>query len=295
MDLKDKVAVLTAAGGGIGRSVAIEFGRRGAHVLVSDRDGAAANAVAADINAAGGIAIAVACDVASDDDIAALVSAADKLGPVGVLHNNAGVAAGGPIGAVPLDDWRWVFEINVLGMVRAINAFLPGMCDRGTGLIINTASSLGLFPEVPLVLPYICSKAGILGLSEALGPICAAQGVRVMVLVPDITDTNFHYSARLSGVDAEQALQSLPLANLQPPQAVADALFQAIESGEFIATNVPDARALLSARAKDGYAPKLRAYPMMAESIEKSSALLTGASHPGPSMTPSATLGSERA
>ncbi|MCA2356955.1 SDR family oxidoreductase [Mycobacterium intracellulare] len=244
MDLRDKVAVLTAAGAGIGRSVAKRFGHLGAHVVVSDRDSAAAKTVADDIVADGGKAIGVTCDVSIDEDIASLANAAEQIGPIEVLFNNAGVAVGGPIGKIPLDDWRWVFEVNVLGQVRAINAFLPGMAHRGSGLIINTSSSLALFPEAPLLLPYICSKAGIFGFTEALTLMCAPLGVRVMVLAPHITETNFLFSARLSGIDPEQAMKALPLSELQPPEAVADALFRAIETGQFLATNAPHADSL---------------------------------------------------
>lgn len=279
MNLRDKVVVLTAAGAGIGRSVARDFGRLGAHVVVSDRDGTAATAVAEEIVGDGGKAIGVTCDVSMDEDIASLANVADQIGPVEVLFNNAGVAAAGPIGRIPLDDWRWVFEVNVLGQVRAINAFLPGMADRRSGLVINTSSSLALFPEAPLLLPYICSKAGILGFTEALSLMCTPLGVRVMVLAPHITETNFLFSARLSGIEPEQAMRILPLAEVQPPQAVADALFGAIEAGGFLATNAPDADSLLLSRAADRFEPKVRSCPSLADPIASLAGLLAGARH----------------
>jgi NAD(P)-dependent dehydrogenase (short-subunit alcohol dehydrogenase family) len=277
VDLQNKVAVLTAAGAGIGRAVAREFGRRGARVVVSDRDGAAAKAVAEEIVANGGEAMGVTCDVSIDEDIDSLAKAADQFGPVEVLLNNAGVAAGGPVGKVPLDDWRWVFEVNVLGQVRAINAFLPSMAGRGSGLIINTTSSLALFPEAPLLLPYICSKAGVFGFTEALALMCGPMGVRVMALAPHITETNFLFNARLSGIEPEQAMQVLPVSELQPPEAVADALLHAMESGQFLATNAPQAHSLLVDRAADGFEPKLRSCPEMADPIAALAGLLTGA------------------
>lgn len=280
MDFQGKVAVLTAAGGGIGRSVAKTFGRSGAYVVVSDRDSGAANAVADEIVADGGKAVGVGCDVSIDEDIASLADVANQLGPVEVLFNNAGVAAAGPIREIPLDDWRWIFEVNVLGQVRAINTFLPGMADRRSGLIINTSSSLALFPEAPLLLPYICSKAGILGLTEALSLMCTPLGIRVMVLAPHITETNFLFSARLSGIGPEQAMQILPLSELQPPEAVADALFSAIQAGEFLATNAPHADSLLLDRASDRLEPKVRSCPSLAAPIAGLAGLLAGARQP---------------
>lgn len=278
MDLTGKVAVLTAAGAGIGRSVALGFGKRGAHVVVSDRDGDAAETVAAEVVAGGGRAIAVKCDVAADDDIASLARAASQLGPVDILFNNAGVAAAGPIGQIPLDDWRWVFEVNVLGQVRAINTFLPDMSSRKSGVIINTSSSVALFPEVPILLPYICAKAGVLAVTEALALMCKPRGIRVMALVPHTTDTAFHFSARLSGMDPAHALSSaIPQSGMQPPEAVADALFRTIESGQFLATTAPDADSLLLERAVDRYEPKFRSAPLLGDQIALLAELLTGA------------------
>ncbi|MEW2483399.1 SDR family NAD(P)-dependent oxidoreductase [Mycobacterium sp. NPDC049093] len=273
--------MLTAAGGGIGRSVARIFGRSGSHVVVSDRDSAAARAVADEIVAGGGRATGVGCDVSVDEDVASLANVVNQIGPVDVLFNNAGVAAAGPIGKIPLDDWRWIFEVNVLGQVRAINAFLPGMADRRSGLIINTSSSLALFPEAPLLLPYICSKAGILGFTEALSLMCTPLGIRVMVLAPHITETNFLFSARLSGIEPEQAMQILPLSEVQPPEAVADALFRAIAAGEFLATNAPDADSLLLDRAADRFEPKVRSCASLADPIAGLAGLLAGARNPG--------------
>lgn len=276
MNLDDKVAVLTAAGAGIGRSVAMRFGRLGAHVIVSDRDGAAAKTVADEIVDLGGKAVAVTCDVSIDADIGLLAEAAAQIGPVDVLFNNAGVAAGGPIGEVPLDDWRWVFDVNVLGQVRAVSTFLPGMADRRSGLIINTTSSLALFPEAPLLLPYICSKSGVLGLTEALALMCVPLGIRVMALAPHLTETNFLFSARLSGIEPQQAMQMLPLSEIQPPDAVADALFRAIGTGDFLATNAPQADSLLAERIADQFEPKFRSCPEMAEPIAGLAGLLAG-------------------
>jgi len=267
MDLVKKVVVMTAAGNGIGREVALEFARRGARMVLSDRDGDSAARVAQEITDAGGDAQSMACDVSNDGDVAALAGAAQLVGPVDVLMNHAGVAAAGPVEQIPLDDWRWVFEVNVLGIARTLKAFLPGMLARRSGLVINTSSSLGLFPEVPIALPYIATKAGIVGMSEALFLSCAPAGVRVMVLAPDITETNFHFAGRMTGIDPAVAAAALPLSLQQPPKAVSDALFSAIEDGRFLATNVNDVARLLRERADALYEPKLRAYPQLAPAI----------------------------
>ena len=179
MDLQNKTVVMTGAGNGIGREVALEFSRRGGRVVVSDRDGDAAEKVKREIEQSGGTAAAISCDVTKEEDIAQLKAVADAFGPTDVLMNHVGAAASGLPTEIPLDDWRWVYEINVLSIVRALKLFLPEMMTRRSGLIINTSSSLGLFPEVPIALPYITTKAGIIALSEALALQCRYVGVGI--------------------------------------------------------------------------------------------------------------------
>lgn len=273
MDFTDQIAVLTGAGGGIGRAVALGFGRREAHVFVSDLSALAAETVAAEIAAAGGTATPARCDVSVDSDVVDLARTVEGSGPVDVLFNNAGVAVGGPVGAVALHDWRWVFEVNVLGAVRMLNAFLPVMAHRGSAIVVNMSSSLALWPEVPLVLPYI----SILAISEAFAPVCAAQGVRVVALGPDVTATSFHVNARLSGVQTEEALRCVPVVEMQFPEAISDALFAALDGGHFLATNVPGLRLCFWIRWPAATNRRC-AYPTMTESITKYAHLLTGAS-----------------
>lgn len=260
MDLQGKTIVMTGAGNGIGREVALEFARRGGRVVVSDRDGNAAQKVAGEIELAGGTAMPLACDVTKDEDMARLKEAADTFGPADVLMNHVGAASSGPLTEISLDDWRWVFEVNVVSIVRALKLFLPEMMRRRTGLVINTSSSLALFPELPIALPYIASKAGIVGLSEALALQCRYVGVRIMILAPDITETAFLSSERMVGIDPEEMAAAIPMSMKQPPKAVADALFRAIDQGRFLATNVPDYERLLRDRVTSLFEPDLRAY-----------------------------------
>ncbi|WP_232494849.1 SDR family NAD(P)-dependent oxidoreductase [Novosphingobium kaempferiae] len=270
MDLEDKVVVATAAGNGIGREVMLEFGRRGARLVVSDFDAAAAERVAAELTRAGTQAFAVRCDVTSDSDVNALAEQAfERFGQVDVLMNHAGVPAAGPIHSVPLSDWKWVFDVNVLGIVRALKAFLPAMSKQGSGLIINTASSLGLFPEQPFALPYTTTKAGVIGLTEALALYCRPMGIRAMALVPDITRTSFHTSGRMTALDDDQLKGLLPLDQEQLPTDVCQALFEAIDGNAFIASNVPNWKKLLRDKAEDELMPKFRAYPGVANAVEE--------------------------
>ena len=269
MDYQDRVVVLTAAASGIGRESALGFGHRKAKVVVSDLDADGATKVAEEIRSAGGTAISIGCNVAHDEEVAALAQLAfDSFGRVDVVMNHAGVSASGPAHAIPLDNWRFVYEVNILAIARALEVFLPHMAERGDGLIINTSSSLGLFPEVPFALPYITTKAGVIGLSEALALYCKPLGIRVMVLSPDITKTEFHYSGRKTGLDPSKAKGLLPLSQEQMPSDVADALFAAIDNGHFLACNVPDLEQLLQAKAADRNEPRYRVYSQVAAAVD---------------------------
>lgn len=268
--MKDKTVVVTAAANGIGREAVLRFCGLGAKVVVSDRDAGGARTVAEEAVAQGGTAFAIGCDVTSDEDMERLAGFAfEKLGHVDVLLNHAGASAGGRIALIPIEDWRLVYDVNVLGIARALKHFLPHMARRRSGLIINTSSSLGLFPEIPFSLPYITTKAGVIGLSEALGLYCRPLGIRVMALVPDITKTQFHYSGRKTGISPEKTKGMLPLSQEQLPSDVIDALMASIDKGQFIACNVPDFDDLLVRKAADRGEPAYRVYAQVENRVEQ--------------------------
>ena len=141
------------------------------------------------------------------------------------------------------------------------------MAKQGDGLIINTTSSLGFLPELPVALPYITTKAGVIGLSEGLYLYCKPLGIRVMTLAPDITKTNFHLSGRITGISPEDAMSMLPLAAEQLPEDVSRALFDAIDDGRFLACNVPDVDRYLREKAEEGLQPAYRIFPELEEPV----------------------------
>lgn len=270
MQYEGKVAVVTGAASGIGAEIVRELGRRSANVVVSDYDKDGAERVAQQIVAAGGSATAFRCDIGSDDDVAAMGKfVLDCFGRIDILMNHAGVGAGGPADRVPLEDWRWVFEINILGIARTLGAFLPKMTEQRSGLIVNTSSSLALFPEIPFVIPYISSKAAVLGLTEALALYCEPLGIQVMALVPDMTETNFHRSNRITGLDDDKLRKLLPMSQIQSPADVANAFFDAAEKGLFMACNVPNLEAELLKKARARYQPDFRVFPQIRDNMAK--------------------------
>lgn len=183
-------AVVTGGGSGLGRALARELARRGAAVMVSDLRGDAARAVASEIAGEGGVAHAVVCDVARAGDVELLAAEARRLlGDVDLLVNNAGIGAGGAIGAVSLDDWRRTIEVNLWGVVHGCHFFVPAMRARKRGHVLNVASAAA-FGSAPGMAPYNATKAAVVALSETLAAEAAADGIGVTVLCPGFFRTN---------------------------------------------------------------------------------------------------------
>ncbi len=179
MELRDKVVVVTGGGNGIGRALARRFAAEGARgVVVADVEEPAAGAVAAEI---GGLAVPT--DVAVDDDVAALVAAAeDAFGPVDLFCSNAGIALGtGP--ETPDDDWQRIWDVNVMAHVHAARHVLPGMLARGEGYLLNTASAAGLLSQIGSA-PYAVTKHAAVAFAEWLSITYGDRGIRVSCLCP---------------------------------------------------------------------------------------------------------------
>jgi NAD(P)-dependent dehydrogenase (short-subunit alcohol dehydrogenase family) len=208
VDVDGTTAVVTGGASGIGRATALELARRGADVVVADiHEERLAETVAA-IERLGRRALAVPCDVTRDADVDALAATAlDALGPVDVLMNNAGVAVLGPPHRVAMAEWERVLQVNVLGLVRGVRAFVPAMVERGRGYVVNTASVAGVWAYSWDAAPYITSKFAAYGLSEALARALRPLGVGVSVLCPGLVHTNLGETALVSGVPEEFAGQ----------------------------------------------------------------------------------------
>lgn len=183
-------AVVTGGGSGLGRALARALVARGAQVVVSDLRRDAAEETVADIAAAGGVAHALVCDVVRAGDVELLAAeSARLLGPTDLIVNNAGIGAGGAIGAVSLDDWRRAIDVNLWGVVHGCHFFVPGMRERRRGHVLNVASAAA-FGAMPGMAPYNATKAAVLAISETLAAEAAADGVGVTVLCPGFFRTN---------------------------------------------------------------------------------------------------------
>lgn len=189
---KDADAVVTGAGSGIGRSFATEIARRGGRVVCADLDEARAKETVTTIEAAGGEAIAVACDVSELAQVESLQgTATDWLGrPPSLVVNNAGIGAGGRVvGEAPLADWQRTLGVNLWGVIHGCHVFTPALRALGHGGVVNVASAAG-FTAAPRMAAYNVSKAGVVSLSETLAAELAGSGVAVTVLCPTFVKTN---------------------------------------------------------------------------------------------------------
>jgi len=189
-------AVVTGAGSGLGRAFCLELAQRKARILAADIDLASAEETARLVRAAGGEAVTRRCDVSVAEEVEALAAAVDEAyGGADLVINNAGVGVGGPIGKVPLSDWRWILGVNLWGVVHGCHVFVPRFKERGSGHVLNVASAAGLL-AAPDMGPYNVTKSGVVALSETLAAELDGTGVGVTVLCPTFFKTNIARSGR---------------------------------------------------------------------------------------------------
>lgn len=229
-----KLAVISGAARGIGRASAEALAAAGAHVIVIDIDAKQADATAQSIRAHGGQAQAMACDVANDSQVNEVAATLiESLGAPHFLINNAFARrfARGTLEDVDVEVCKRAFDINVLGNIRMHKAFLPGMLARGSGHIIDTASSLSIVPneDAQMLLPYVASKGAILGMAYGLRHALYDSGIQYSLFCPGLTDT----------APAEERSDGTPN-NAAPPSFAATVLLEGIERGDFLISSEPD-------------------------------------------------------
>jgi NAD(P)-dependent dehydrogenase (short-subunit alcohol dehydrogenase family) len=237
--LGGKVAIVTGAGQGIGEAIARIFAGEGAKVLVAEKNSETGRAVAQAIRDAGGTAEFAETDVTDGNAVEAAVAyAADRLGPISILVNNAGIN----VFHEPLEttdaEWRRCFSVDLDAAWTCARAVLPGMLQAGRGSIVNIASCHS-FKIIPHTFPYPVAKHALVGLTRALGIEYAARGIRVNAIAPGYIETPIAVEYWNTFADPEAERQRTyvlhPPRRIGRPEEVAwTAVFLASDEAPFI-------------------------------------------------------------
>ena len=220
MSLGGKVAVVTGAGSGIGRAIALQLARDGAALSVWDLNGAAAEETVAMIAKAGGRAIACAIDASAEKDIAeAAARTRAELGPVTILVNNAGITGHCAFQDIAVEAWERMIRVNLGGPFLCTQAILPDMLAAGWGRIVNISSSSAQGGASKMA-HYVASKGGVIGLTKALAIELAAKGITVNNIPPGFVDTPM---LRGSHVNVDAAAAVAPMKRPGKPEDIAAA------------------------------------------------------------------------
>jgi NAD(P)-dependent dehydrogenase (short-subunit alcohol dehydrogenase family) len=192
MRLRDKVSIITGAGGGMGRVAALRFAAEGARVVIADNQKAAAEETVRQVRANGGEAAAVIVDVSVEADAKAMVDLAiETYGRLDVLYNNAGImpAADYSVIDTPVEAWDQVMAVNVRGVYLACKHPVPKMVERHSGSIINISSFVAVLGCSVPQDAYTASKGAVLALTRSLAVQFAPQGVRTNAILPGPVET----------------------------------------------------------------------------------------------------------
>jgi 3-oxoacyl-[acyl-carrier protein] reductase len=216
--LKDKNALITGAGKGIGRAVAIALAKEGVHVGLLARTEGQLNEVAGEAKSLG---VKVAVLVADVADINSVNAAAEKakaeLGPIDILINNAGTAKFGKFLELDPAEWERTIQVNLMGAYYATRAVLPDMIERQTGDIINISSTAGQ-RGAAVTSAYSASKFALIGMSESLMQEVRKHNIRVSTLTPSTVVTDLAYSSNLIGNEPERVMHPEDLAEFMVAQ-----------------------------------------------------------------------------
>jgi 2-keto-3-deoxy-L-fuconate dehydrogenase len=232
--LQGKTAFVTAAGQGIGRAIAIAYAEAGARVIATDVDAAKLSGLASDRISTAALNVL---------DPAAIKVAAQAAGAVDILFNCAGFVHQGTLLEATEDEWSVAFDLNCRSMFRTMRAFLPGMLERGKGVILNMASVASSLKGVPNRFIYSASKAAVVGMTRSVATDYVARGIRCNCICPGTVETPSlgerieANAGGAGGVDAARAafVARQPMGRLGTPQEIAAlAVYLAGDDAQFI-------------------------------------------------------------
>jgi NAD(P)-dependent dehydrogenase (short-subunit alcohol dehydrogenase family) len=258
LDFKGKTAVITGSSGGIGRGLAIALAKEGADIVLASRNTAKMEEVKKEITTLGRRVVAVSCDMTRDADVFRMRDAAlQAFGNIDIYINNAAAGVRGYLNRVSIPDWEYIINTNLLGYIRGVQAFLPHFLERKSGYIVNVSSiqALGFAPDV-LNIPYITTKAGILGFTESLYNYLSPLGIKVSCLVPGGVNTDINPNSRFVGTPEEIAkihaddAVFLKLPFFLSTEQLAAGCLEGMRKEDYVIL-VPDSRPMLKAQGRD--------------------------------------------
>lgn len=225
LGLAEIPALVTGAASGIGRATALLLAESGAHVAIVDKDGVGAAALADQINAAGGRAVAIVADAGREAEVLAAVAEAEaSLGVIRVLVNNVGIGERRPMLDIPIEDWRNVIDINLTSAFLFSQRVARRMVDEGvSGSMVSIASVAG---ETGILnrSSYVASKHGVVGLTKTLALELAPHNIRVNAVSPGMVATNLTAKLLSDPARAAQTNSLHPLNRVAEPNEIADAV-----------------------------------------------------------------------
>jgi 3-oxoacyl-[acyl-carrier protein] reductase len=234
MQLKDRVAVVTGAGQGIGACVARAYAREGAKVAVIDLNLEVANKVVDEINAAGGVAMAVACDVADRVQVEAMAARVNAAwGRIDILVNNAGITRTAMLNKMTHEQWQQVIGVHLTGAFNCLQAVVGGMIERQFGRIIYVTSAAGVLGTIGQI-NYSAAKAGILGMTKSTAKELARYNITANAIAPGAA-TPMTEVIRTDEKFKDKYLDRIPLGRWAEPEEIAPVfLFFASDASAYV-------------------------------------------------------------
>lgn len=210
MNIRDKVILITGAGSGLGKALALVAGQAGAKVICAGRRKDKIQQIAEEVTQAGGVGLAVEMDVTDLKSVEKGLKQAEKMGPIEILFNNAGIITGlKAVQDLPIEEWDKIMATNVRGPYLLIRAILPGMIQRGFGRIVNISAPI---KHLPKASAYCASKCALDSLTKAVGYELKGVDIIINAVEPPFLDTEMHTGGKKP---EEVVAQVMELATLE--------------------------------------------------------------------------------